>query len=93
VHFESDLMGCILFVLAWAGAAWIAASLKRKRLFDIATLVLGIRFIVVYFQVFGSLAATGIGLILSGGFILFVAWGWYKYRGRVAKVIQGASPL
>lgn len=85
------ILGCALFILAWAGAAAIAAAMERRRLFDIAALVIGVRFIVVYFQVFGSLAATGIGLIVSGAVILSVAYGWFRYRGAVVKALQEAA--
>lgn len=87
---EHSLVGCILFILAWSGAAALAAGMDRKRLFDCAALVIGIRFIVVYFQVFGSLAATGIGLIFSGGVILGIAYAWFRFRGQVAKVLKDA---
>ena len=87
---EHPILGCTLFILAWAGAAAIAAGMDRKRLFDCAALVIGIRFIVVYFQVFGSLAATGIGLILSGSVILGIAYAWFRFRGKVAKVLKEA---
>jgi len=85
------VIGCALFILAWAGAAAIAAAMERRRLFDIAAFVIGVRFIVVYFQVFGSLAATGIGLIVSGAVILSIAYGWFKYRGVVVKALQEAA--
>jgi uncharacterized membrane protein len=88
-HFgHHEILGCFLFLLAWAGASATAASTNNKRLFDFATLILGIRFVVVYFEVFGSLAATGIGLLFSGGAILGCAYMWHHYRGTVASAIQ-----
>jgi hypothetical protein len=85
---DQPILGCALFIAVWSGAAAIAAANERRRLFDAAALIIGIRFIVVYFQVFGSLAATGLGLILSGSVILGVAYLWYRYRGQVAAAIQ-----
>ena len=87
---QSDVVGCFLFLLPWASAAAVAAAMERKRLFDLAALVIGIRFIVVYFQVFGSLAVTGVGLIISGSVILGIAYLWYRYRGNVARAIREA---
>jgi len=87
---QSEVVGCFLFLIPWASAAAVAAAMERKRLFDFAALVIGIRFIVVYFQVFGSLAATGVGLIISGSVILGIAYLWYRYRGNVARAIKGA---
>lgn len=88
---DHEIIGCALFILAWCGSATIAAAIQRRRLFDFAALVIAVRFIVVYFEVFGSLAATGLGLILSGGVILGTAFLWHKYRGQVAKTIQEAA--
>jgi uncharacterized membrane protein len=84
----SQIMGCLLFIAAWSGAAAIAAGMERRRLFDFAALVIAIRFIVVYFEVFGSLAATGFGLMLSGAVILGIAYMWHSYRGTLAKAIK-----
>ena len=85
---KHDIFGCVLFLLTWAGAAAIAAGIERRRLFDLAALVIGIRFIVVYFEMFGSLAATGLGLIISGCVILGIAYLWHTYRGKLAIAIQ-----
>lgn len=88
---EHEIVGCGLFLLAWGGAATIAAAIQRKGLFDFAATIIGVRFIVVYFEVFGSLAATGAGLIISGGVILGIAWLWYRYRGKFASAIREAA--
>jgi uncharacterized membrane protein len=87
---DLPLLGCSLFILAWAGAAALAAGMERRRLFDLAAFVIGVRFVVVYFEVFGSLAATGLGLILSGGVILGISYLWFMFRGRVQKALMGA---
>jgi hypothetical protein len=84
----SQILGCVLFLLPWSAAAAVAAAMERRRLFDAAALVIAIRFIVVYFQVFGSLAATGVGLIVSGALILGSAYVWFRYRGQVARAIR-----
>ena len=85
---QGTLIGCFLFILSWGGAAAVAAMNEEKRLFDFAAMVIGIRFIVVYFEVFGSLAATGFGLILSGTVILSVTYLWHRYRGKVARRVK-----
>jgi uncharacterized membrane protein len=70
------------------GLLWIAAlaslHLERKGLFDAITLVILLRLLSVYFEVFGSLFATGLGLILSGALVLAGAYVWYRYRGALA---------
>lgn len=85
---KHEVLGCALFIAAWSGAAAIAAGMERRRLFDFAALVIAVRFVVVYFEVFGSLAATGIGLICSGAVILGFAYLWYRHRGTVARAIR-----
>jgi uncharacterized membrane protein len=67
----------------------------RKKLFNAATMLAGFRFLVVYFQVFGDLAATGLGLIFSGMIIIGVALLWFKQRDRLERIIRkliGAKP-
>ena len=81
------IIGCALFLLVWACVASAAAGSSRKRLFDFASFVIAARFVIVYFEVFGSLAATGVGLIISGLVILGAAYVWHNYRQRVAAVI------
>jgi len=85
---EHRIIGCMLFLLMWSGAAAVAAANERKRLFDAAASIIGIRFVIIYFEVFGSLAATGIGLIISGAVILWVASLWHRYRSKLALLIQ-----
>lgn len=82
-----DILGIAFFLLEFGLAAAAAALLNRKRLFDLATFVIAIRFIVAYFEVFGSLAATGVGLIISGLVILGAVWGWYKLRSHFALLL------
>lgn len=70
-------------VLLWI-AALASLHLERKGLFDAITLVILLRLLSVYFEVFGSLFATGLGLILSGALVLAGAYVWYRYRGALA---------
>lgn len=85
----NQIVGCALFIGAWSGAAAIAASMHRRRLFDFAAAVIAVRFIIVYFEVFGSLAATGLGLVTSGVVILGIAYLWYRFRRSVARALEG----
>lgn len=85
---KHEVIGCILFLLPWCGIAIASVIEDRKRLFDLAAFVIGARFVTVYFEVFGSLAATGFGLIISGSVILFTVYIWHKYRSVLAKLIK-----
>ena len=54
-----------------------------KKLFNTVMLLLGCRFLIIYFQVFRDLAATGFGLIVSGILIIVIAWLWFKKHDRI----------
>lgn len=59
--------------------------------FNIMTLLIGIRFIILYFQALGGLAATGFGLIISGALLIAIAWAWQQYRKRLQQWTQELS--
>ena len=44
----------------------------------LATTVIAARIFVAYIEVFGSLLATGAGLIVSGVLLLALAWVWVR---------------
>ncbi len=56
---------------------------NSKRLFNVIILLIGLRFIIVYFQVFGDLAITGFGLIISGMLIIGISLLWFKKREKL----------
>jgi uncharacterized membrane protein len=79
---RSDVLGALFFLAIWSTAAGAAAAADQRRLFDLATVVVALRFVVIYFEVFGSLAATGFGLIASGGVIIGIALLWHRLRAK-----------
>ena len=85
----SKLIGTILTVIIWWIAAIGAVHMGRKKVFDAITLAITLRLLVVYFEVFGSMMATGAGLILSGIITLGFAWVWYKFRHKAAEWVGG----
>jgi uncharacterized membrane protein len=87
-EFHSQIAGAGFFLAIWAAAATAAALLEYKRLFDVASVVIALRFVVIYFEVFGSLAATGFGLIISGGVIIGVALLWHRGRARLGAWLE-----
>lgn len=84
-----QLLGATGFFCTWALAAAAAAYSRRKRWFDLASLVIAVRVVIVYFEVFGSLAMTGLGLIFSGVVILGIAFAWHRFRERVRQQLGG----
>ena len=56
-----------------------------------ASLVIALRVVIVYFEVFGSLAMRGLGLIFSGIVILTISFMWHRFRVRVRQQLGGES--
>ena len=77
------LFGLGVFTVVWGAAAAASAFADRQRLFNFCTFLIASRLVIAYFEIFGSLAATGIGLIFSGGVILGAVWGWARLRNRL----------
>lgn len=88
---EVDLMGAFGFFVTWVLAATAAAHSKHRRWFDFASFVIAVRIVVVYFEVFGSLAMTGVGLIISGAVTLGIAFAWHHFRARVRQQLGGEA--
>jgi uncharacterized membrane protein len=83
------LMGpavCISMLLLFS---FLFATLHHQRLFNLCVNLIGLRFLIIYFQVFGSLATTGIGLIVSGLIIIGAVVGWYKSRKQLQAWLGG----
>jgi uncharacterized membrane protein len=60
-----------------------AGNSGHQRSFNLITFLIGLRFVILYFQAMGGLAATGMGLIISGSLIIGITWLWYKGRDRL----------
>ncbi len=68
-----------MFVLAWA-----ALKIQSIRMFNVMTALICIRLLFIYFEVFGSMLETGIGLVVGGIITLLVVWGWFKKADSLA---------
>jgi uncharacterized membrane protein len=75
-----ELFAPVLIISILLLYALHVGSMGRKTLFNITTFLIGLRFLVVYFEVIGDLALTGVGLIISGLAIIAVTYGWYRSR-------------
>lgn len=75
---SADFLGAILQVAWLALFAWCALQLGRLRLFNAITAAIAVRVLVIYFEVFGSLLDTGVGLITGGALTLAIAWFWRR---------------
>jgi len=70
-------------ILIFGLLAIFFASLKKRRLFQLFIILIGLRLLILYFQALGGLAMTGLGLVTAG--ILIIAMGvlWSKYRTKL----------
>ncbi|MBU0655727.1 MAG: DUF2157 domain-containing protein [Gammaproteobacteria bacterium] len=78
-----DIRAPLLTLLILFLYAIHAGNVGHQRTFNLITFLIGLRFVILYFQAMGGLAATGIGLIISGSLIIGIAWLWYKGRDRL----------
>lgn len=94
VQTPEDLIGVLGaggFLLVWLLAAAAAGMARHRALYNVATFVIAVRFIIVYFQAFGDLATTGIGLIVSGVAIISIGLAWNRIRRSLFSALQGES--
>jgi hypothetical protein len=85
-----ELLGALGFIALWALAAAAAVMASMRRLFNVASFAIAVRVVVTYFQVFGTLTATGLGLIISGLVIISVGLLWNRGRKIVNNLLKGA---
>ena len=86
---NSSLLFAAFFILEWILLALVFLARGQQSIFDALLAGTGIRFVVVYFEVFGNLALTGIGLILSGLLIIGLAIVFVKRKERISIWLKG----
>lgn len=86
-QFNSKTLDVVFFVLIWFAAGFIFHLLENTRLFEFAIVIIGLRFLVAYFQLFASLLLTAFGLIFSGVFIITVCILYIKNREKITQKI------
>lgn len=83
LNVQSHLVYAIGSMVIFALGAILFASLQKRGLFNFCIILLGLRFLILYFQALGGLAATGIGLIFSGILIIAMVKIWLKYQALI----------
>lgn len=83
IWLADDIRAPILTIFILFLYAIHAGNSGYHRTFNLITFLIGLRFVILYFQAMGGLAATGVGLILSGLMIIGIAWFWYSSRDRL----------
>lgn len=77
---DLELVAALGFIGLWVWVAYTAHQARRPRLLNTATAFIGLRIITVYFEVFGTLLDTGLGLVLGGVLTLGLVWLWARKR-------------
>lgn len=85
----NDLRAPVITIVILFLYALHAGNSGHQRTFNLVTFLIGLRFVILYFQALGGLAATGIGLIVSGLLIIGIAWAWYTWRERLQHWTRG----
>lgn len=78
----------LLFIFIWFAVAFLFYSLEYRRLFNLMIVGIGIRFLVIYFQIFKDLAVTGFGLIASGLVIIGACLLYIKKRESLYRLMD-----
>lgn len=77
-HAPVALVGALGFVAIWALVAWCGYRTHAMQIVNLATAVIAARIFVAYVEIFGSMLATGVGLIISGVLLLALTWVWVR---------------
>ena len=81
---ELELVGALVFIGLWAVVAWVGYASHNARLLSAATAVIGLRVVIVYFEVFGSLMDTGLGLVTGGLLTVGLTYLWARKRREIS---------
>lgn len=92
-HGSAGLVGAAGFLVLWGLIGWTALRLGRLELFNLATAFLALRLLGIYFELFGSLLNTGIGLLSGGLLTLLLAWLWVTIRRKKRPPTAAPLPL
>jgi uncharacterized membrane protein len=82
---DLDFIAALTFIGLWVLVAYTAHQVGLLNLLNLATAVIGIRILIVYFEVFGSLLGTGVGLVTGGMLTLGMVWLWVRKRREFAR--------
>lgn len=77
-------MSSLLFLILWGVVAAGAHHAGWRRIFQIAIGLIAVRIIILSFELNDDLLGNGVGLILSGGFAMAVAWVTVQISKRYA---------
>ncbi len=73
-----DIRAAVITLTVLTGGLAISSLQGWRWAFQLFTLLIGVRFYAIYLQAFGGLAATGVGLIVSGALIIAMVYLWRR---------------
>ncbi|MDH3201587.1 MAG: DUF2157 domain-containing protein [Myxococcales bacterium] len=82
-HGSLRLVGGLVGLAVLGFFAFAAYSIGHHAAFSILTAAIGIRMVTIYFEVFGSLMSTGLGMVTGGVLTLLIAWLWARTSSRL----------
>ena len=85
---HSGFFGALALILQFGALALLFAVFSQQKAFQTMVVLIGIRFLIIYFEVFRSLAYSGFGLIFSGLLIIASAYSWIKFRVKFTAWLQ-----
>ncbi len=88
-HPELELVGGLMSLAVLGYFAFAASSTGHRRVFSLLTGLIGARIVAIYFEVFGSLMSTGLGLITGGALTLLLAWAWTRMSKDMVQSSKG----
>jgi len=81
---SNPLLGALINIAYMLILAWVALKIQSIKIFNVMTALISIRLLFIYFEVFGSLFETGLGLVAGGLITLAVVWLWLKKSHAIA---------
>jgi uncharacterized membrane protein len=88
-RYAMPAIGALAQVGILAIAAWTVLALGSVRTFNLLTALIALRVLVMYFEVFGSMLDTGLGMITGGLLTLLLAWIWKQKSSELAERLGG----
>ncbi len=84
---ESGLYSATIFILYWFAVACLGHELNEGRIFMTAIWLIALRLFIAYIEVFGNLARTGAGLIVTG--LIFIGMAYLTRNIQKRFAIKG----